>query len=268
MRVGLIGTGSSGVQSTPEIAKEAAHLYVFQRTPTYSYPATRGKIDQGLQTRFKQSPEEFRRQQRQTFFGVAGFGARSGCPAPPTGRSSTHRWRSASPSSMSWVSGAAQAWTRRGPRPGGQRGGGRAVPRDDPPDGQGPRRGREAVASRLSDRLQAAGARRRVLRHVQPRQRHACRPAAGADPGDHAHRHPDRAGRLRTGRDHLRHRLRRHDRGAQPDRHPRARRRVAARRVGRRTPHAARPADGRASPTCSRSPAPAARRCSPTWSSA
>lgn len=39
LRVGVIGTGSSGIQSIPEIAKVAAHLTVFQRTPTYSVPA-------------------------------------------------------------------------------------------------------------------------------------------------------------------------------------------------------------------------------------
>jgi cation diffusion facilitator CzcD-associated flavoprotein CzcO len=38
-RVGLIGTGSSGIQATPVIAAEADHLYVFQRTPNYSIPA-------------------------------------------------------------------------------------------------------------------------------------------------------------------------------------------------------------------------------------
>ncbi|WP_281252908.1 flavin-containing monooxygenase [Oceanobacillus senegalensis] len=38
-RVGIIGTGSSGVQAIPEIAKEAGHLTVFQRTPQYSVPA-------------------------------------------------------------------------------------------------------------------------------------------------------------------------------------------------------------------------------------
>ena len=39
MRVGVIGTGSSGVQSIPVIAGEAEQLVVFQRTPTYSVPA-------------------------------------------------------------------------------------------------------------------------------------------------------------------------------------------------------------------------------------
>jgi cation diffusion facilitator CzcD-associated flavoprotein CzcO len=32
-RVGIIGTGSTGIQVVPEIAKAANHLYVFQRTP-------------------------------------------------------------------------------------------------------------------------------------------------------------------------------------------------------------------------------------------
>jgi cation diffusion facilitator CzcD-associated flavoprotein CzcO len=38
-RVAVIGTGSSGIQSIPIIAEQAAHLYVFQRTPNYSVPA-------------------------------------------------------------------------------------------------------------------------------------------------------------------------------------------------------------------------------------
>lgn len=38
-RVAVIGTGSSGIQSIPEIAKEADHVTVFQRTPQYSLPA-------------------------------------------------------------------------------------------------------------------------------------------------------------------------------------------------------------------------------------
>jgi cyclohexanone monooxygenase len=37
--VGVIGTGSSGIQSIPVIAQQAAQLTVFQRTPNYSVPA-------------------------------------------------------------------------------------------------------------------------------------------------------------------------------------------------------------------------------------
>ena len=38
-RVGIIGTGSSAIQSIPIIASQAARLLVFQRTPNYSIPA-------------------------------------------------------------------------------------------------------------------------------------------------------------------------------------------------------------------------------------
>ncbi len=38
-RVGVIGTGSSGVQAIPQIAMTAEHVTVFQRTPQYALPA-------------------------------------------------------------------------------------------------------------------------------------------------------------------------------------------------------------------------------------
>jgi len=38
-RVGVIGTGSTGIQAIPVIAQTAAHLTVFQRTANYSVPA-------------------------------------------------------------------------------------------------------------------------------------------------------------------------------------------------------------------------------------
>ncbi len=43
-RVAIIGTGSSGMQMTPVIAREAAHLTVFQRTPNYSVPAANAPL--------------------------------------------------------------------------------------------------------------------------------------------------------------------------------------------------------------------------------
>ncbi|MCC8977754.1 flavin-containing monooxygenase [Bradyrhizobium acaciae] len=39
LRVAVIGTGSSGVQTIPMVAKSASRLTVFQRTPNYSVPA-------------------------------------------------------------------------------------------------------------------------------------------------------------------------------------------------------------------------------------
>ena len=44
-RVGIIGTGSSGIQALPVIASRAAAVAVFQRTPNYSVPASNREID-------------------------------------------------------------------------------------------------------------------------------------------------------------------------------------------------------------------------------
>ena len=44
-RVAVIGTGSSGVQSIPVIAKQAERLTVFQRTPQYTIPARHETVD-------------------------------------------------------------------------------------------------------------------------------------------------------------------------------------------------------------------------------
>ena len=44
-RVAVIGTGSSAIQSIPQIAAQADHIYVLQRTPNYSVPAHNAPID-------------------------------------------------------------------------------------------------------------------------------------------------------------------------------------------------------------------------------
>ena len=59
-RVGIIGTGSSSVQSVPEVAKQAAHLTVFQRTPNFSVPARNHPMDPGFQADIKSRFGEFR----------------------------------------------------------------------------------------------------------------------------------------------------------------------------------------------------------------
>ena len=45
-RVAIIGTGSSGMQMTPIIAKVAKHLTVFQRTANYSIPAANSPVSE------------------------------------------------------------------------------------------------------------------------------------------------------------------------------------------------------------------------------
>ena len=60
-RVGLIGTGSSGIQSVPVIAAQAKHLFVFQRSPNFSVPAVNYQLDQDWVTQFKRHYRDHRR---------------------------------------------------------------------------------------------------------------------------------------------------------------------------------------------------------------
>lgn len=52
-RVGVIGTGSTGIQAIPVIAAEAAALTVFQRTPAYIMPARNAPLDAGYIAQIK-----------------------------------------------------------------------------------------------------------------------------------------------------------------------------------------------------------------------
>jgi cation diffusion facilitator CzcD-associated flavoprotein CzcO len=63
-RVGVIGTGSSGIQSIPEIAKQAAYLTVFQRTPSYTAPARNRPLEPGELESIKASYPELRAQNK------------------------------------------------------------------------------------------------------------------------------------------------------------------------------------------------------------
>ena len=60
-RVALIGTGSSGIQSTPMIAAEAAHLTVFQRTANYSVPARNHQLTDDMRREQNDNHGELRR---------------------------------------------------------------------------------------------------------------------------------------------------------------------------------------------------------------
>ena len=68
-RVGLIGTGSSGIQATPPIAAQADHLTVFQRTPNFSLPARHGGFLPEDQARIKRTYEEIFAATRTSFAG-------------------------------------------------------------------------------------------------------------------------------------------------------------------------------------------------------
>ena len=68
-RVGVIGTGSSAIQSIPIIAEQAAHLFVFQRTPNFSVPARNAPLDPDYERSVKERYAEFRRQARESRVG-------------------------------------------------------------------------------------------------------------------------------------------------------------------------------------------------------
>ncbi len=60
MRVGIIGTGSSGVQAIPVIAEQCDELIVFQRTPQYTVPARNTPLQVDRQTDVKSRYRDFR----------------------------------------------------------------------------------------------------------------------------------------------------------------------------------------------------------------
>jgi len=60
-RVGVIGTGSSGIQSVPVIAGQASHLTVFQRTANFSIPARNAALTDQERQKFRDNYSEIRR---------------------------------------------------------------------------------------------------------------------------------------------------------------------------------------------------------------
>ena len=81
-RVGVIGTGSSGIQSIPLIAQQAARLFVFQRTPNFSVPARNAPLTPHDMRRVKANYTEHRRAARESRSGfVVPAGANATQPA-------------------------------------------------------------------------------------------------------------------------------------------------------------------------------------------
>ena len=70
-RVGVIGTGSSGIQSIPLIAEQATSTTVFQRTANYSIPAGNGPIAPA-KLALKERYQDYREEARWTRVGVVG----------------------------------------------------------------------------------------------------------------------------------------------------------------------------------------------------
>lgn len=72
--VGIIGTGSSGIQSIPVIAEQAKHLTVFQRTPNYTMPAANAPLKAEFLRQAKENYAAIRAEQRASQVGIVGYG--------------------------------------------------------------------------------------------------------------------------------------------------------------------------------------------------
>ncbi len=77
-RVGVIGTGSSGIQSIPIIAREAEQLTVFQRTPNFSVPAHNGPVPDDKRASVEADRDAYRESARWSRGGVPGDPAEEG----------------------------------------------------------------------------------------------------------------------------------------------------------------------------------------------
>ncbi len=77
-RVAQIGTGSTGIQAAPVIAKDAASLYIFQRTPNFTIPARDRPMSHEEWIEIKSNYDEIRRRMNSSI---------SGFPYTPSSRS-------------------------------------------------------------------------------------------------------------------------------------------------------------------------------------
>lgn len=58
-RVGVIGTGATGVQIIPIVANQAEQLYVFQRTPNWCIPLSNHALNEELMKELRGDPQSF-----------------------------------------------------------------------------------------------------------------------------------------------------------------------------------------------------------------
>ena len=72
LRVGVVGTGSSGVQMIPIIAQQAKQLTVFQRTANFSLPARNGPMEEERERRHKAEYRVRRAAAMETPFAIGG----------------------------------------------------------------------------------------------------------------------------------------------------------------------------------------------------
>lgn len=105
-KVAVIGTGSTGIQVAPEIAAQAEHLYVFQRTAHYAVPNRNAPTDPDADAALKARYADYRAAARESILGVplAGTGT-SALQASPQEREALYRERWEAGGGMPFLAG-------------------------------------------------------------------------------------------------------------------------------------------------------------------
>jgi cation diffusion facilitator CzcD-associated flavoprotein CzcO len=103
-RVAVIGTGPTAVQLITEIAKEVAHLTVFQRTPNYCAPLRNAPVSPETKRRFKETYPEIHKRLRETPVGLMhDFDPRSALEVPREERFAFYEKLWAQPGFSKWL---------------------------------------------------------------------------------------------------------------------------------------------------------------------
>lgn len=103
-RVGVIGTGATGVQLITEIAKDVGHLTVFQRTANYCAPLRNGPIDPETQRQIKASyPDIFKKCRETAGSFIHQFDPRSAMDVAPDERLEQYERLWAEPGFKKWL---------------------------------------------------------------------------------------------------------------------------------------------------------------------
>src|SRR5919109_1011958 len=103
-RVGVIGTGATGVQLITEIAKDVGHLTVFQRTANYCAPLRNGPIDPETQRQIKASyPDIFKQCSETAGSFIHQFDPRSAMAVSPEERLEQYERLWAEPGFKKWL---------------------------------------------------------------------------------------------------------------------------------------------------------------------
>jgi cation diffusion facilitator CzcD-associated flavoprotein CzcO len=72
-RVGIIGTGSTAAQAIPEVAKEAGHFSIFQRTAQWIFPLGNKKFSEDFKQKLRDNPNRLRRLRSAYTWGLQHF---------------------------------------------------------------------------------------------------------------------------------------------------------------------------------------------------